>query len=201
MVFLHVSRQVVILGLHIGEAVDAADNHGSVLAQTVQDHAQGVLTNLVGVAGNTDRALRSGEGLGLLVQQHRAQIAVTQTNLTLVGNGTGDAERLQTLADAGSSLGGGLHALLQRNSGAQLIGPLRIFEADGLNALDDLISVNALAVVVSLQLVPIGEAVLLQNRLQLRHAAFVVLKQSHFHIPPLITACGGRSKRPHRPRP
>ena len=129
MVFLHVSRQVVILGLHIGEAVDAADDHGSVLAQTVQDDAQGVLANLVGIAGNADSAFRGSKGfvaseereaLGLLVQQHRAQIAVAQTNLTLVSDGTGDAERLQTFADAGGRFRSGLNALLQRDGSAQL---------------------------------------------------------------------------------
>ena len=43
---------------------------------------------------------RNAEALGLLVQQHGAQIAVAQTHLTLVGDGTGDAESLQALADA-----------------------------------------------------------------------------------------------------
>ena len=62
-IFLHVGRQVVILGLHIGEAVDAADDHGGVLAQTVQDDAQGSLANLVGVADDADGAFGGGEGL------------------------------------------------------------------------------------------------------------------------------------------
>ena len=90
-------------------------------------------------------------------------------------------------------LGSGLHALLQRDGGAQLIGPLGVLEADGLNALDDLIGVHALAVVESLQLFKILEAVLLQNRLQLRHATFVILQTEPFSHTSLITACAGRS--------
>ena len=46
--FLHDVNLVsleVILGLHEGEAVDAADDLGSILAQAVQDDAQGVLAN------------------------------------------------------------------------------------------------------------------------------------------------------------
>ena len=54
---------VVELGLHIGEAVDAGDDLGGVLAQAVQDDAQGLLAGLVGVADDADRALSGGEGL------------------------------------------------------------------------------------------------------------------------------------------
>ena len=187
-IFLDVGREVVILGLHIGKAVDAADDHGSVLAKTVEDDAQRGLADLVGVAGDADRALSSGkrlmtgqerEAFGLLVQQHGAQVAVAQTNLTLVGNGTGDAERLEAFADALGSLGSGLDALLQRDGGAQLVGPLRVFKGDGLDALDDLVGVNALGVVVGLQLIKILEAVLLENRLELGHATFITFKKSH----------------------
>ncbi len=189
MILLHVGGQVIILGLHIGETVDAADDHGSVLAQAVEDDPQGVLADLVGVAGDTDSALGGGEGLvagqesealGLLIQQHGAQVAVAQAHLALVRHGTGDAESLQAFADALGRLGGGLHALLQRDGRAQLISPLGVFKSDGLNALDDFVGVHALAVVVSLQLIEILEAILLEDRLELRHAPFITFKQSHF---------------------
>ena len=132
------------------------------------------------------------EALGLLVQQHGAQIAVAQTHLTLVGDGTGDAESLQALADALGSLGGGLDILLQRDGRAQFISPLGVFESDGLDALHDLVGVNALGIVESLQLIKILEAILFKHRLELRHATFKTFKQSHFCTPP-ITACAGRS--------
>ena len=44
--FLHdvkFAREIVELGLHVRETVDAADNHGSVLAETVKDAAQGLV--------------------------------------------------------------------------------------------------------------------------------------------------------------
>src|SRR5699024_1648362 len=45
---------VVELGLHVGEAVDPGDDLSSVLAQAVQDNPQGLLTGLVGAAGDAD---------------------------------------------------------------------------------------------------------------------------------------------------
>ena len=44
----------VIVGLDVGEAVDTADDLGSVLAQAVQDDAQGLFADLVGGTGNAD---------------------------------------------------------------------------------------------------------------------------------------------------
>ena len=46
---LELAREVVELGLHVGEAVDAGDDLSSVLAQTVEDDAQRLLASLVGV--------------------------------------------------------------------------------------------------------------------------------------------------------
>ena len=47
---LQLAGIIVELGLHIGEAVDAADDLGGVLAQAVEDDPQGLLAGLVGVA-------------------------------------------------------------------------------------------------------------------------------------------------------
>ena len=105
---------------------------------------------------------------------------MAQAHLTLIRHGAGDAESLQAFTDALGRLGSGLDALLQRDGRAQLIGPLGVFESDGLNALDNLVGVHALAVVVSLQLIKILEAILLEDRLELRHAPFITFKQSHF---------------------
>ena len=41
---LEFAGEVVELGLHKGEAVDAADDHGSVLTQTVEDATQGLVS-------------------------------------------------------------------------------------------------------------------------------------------------------------
>ena len=144
---------VVELGLYIGEAVDAGDDLGGVLAQAVQDDPQRLLTGLVGVAGDADGAFGGGEGLvtgqegkalGLVPKQHSAQVAVAQTNLAVVCYGTGDAEGLQADADGGGGVGGGLDALLHGDGSAHGVGPAGVLKADGLDALDDLIGVEAL---------------------------------------------------------
>ena len=119
------------------------------------------------------------EAFGLLVQQHGAQIAVADTDLALVRNRTGDAEGLQSGADPLGGFSSVLGAFLDSDSGAQFIGPLYVFEADGLGAFHDGVSVNALAVGKSFNFLEVFESVLVQNRLQLRHAAFIVFKQSH----------------------
>ncbi len=95
---------VVKLSLHIGEAIDTADDLRRILAQAVQDDPQRLLAGLVCVAHDADSALGSGKGLvaskesealGLVAQQHRAQVAVTETDLAILGHGAVDAERLQ----------------------------------------------------------------------------------------------------------
>ena len=53
--------EVVELGLHIGEAVDAADDHGSVLAQAAEDAAEGLAAYLVSHLGDLDGAFGSSE--------------------------------------------------------------------------------------------------------------------------------------------
>ena len=188
MVFLHVGGQVIVLGLHIGEPVNAADNHGSVLAQAVQDDTQWLGAHLVGVQGNLDGALRGGEGLmagqesealRLLVQQHGAEIAVADADLALVRHGAGNAESLQTDTDPLCGFGSSLRVFFHGNGGAELIGPLHVLKAYGLRALDDRICINAHAVGESLDIFKGFEAVFVQDGLQLRHASFVVFKQSH----------------------
>ena len=144
---------VVKLGLNVGEAVDAGDNLRRILAKAVQNDAQRGLSCLVGVADDTDRALGGCEGLvareeaealRLLRKEHRAQIAVAKADLAVIGDGAVDAERLQAFADGGSSLSSGLDALLHCDGRAYRVSPARIFKADGLNALDDLVRIKAL---------------------------------------------------------
>ena len=55
--------KVVELGLYIGETVNTADDHSGVFAQTVQDAAERVLTNLVRHLSDLDSALSSSERL------------------------------------------------------------------------------------------------------------------------------------------
>ena len=114
---LELARVVVELGLHIGEAVDAGDDLGGVLAQAVEDNAQRLLASLVGVQSQADSALsgseglvasQEGEALGVVGEQHSAQVAVAQTDLAVLGDGAGNGEGLDALADDSGSLRSGL---------------------------------------------------------------------------------------------
>ena len=102
------------------------------LPETVEDDAQRLLAGLVGVADDADRAFgggkglvagQEGEALGLVAEQHGAQVAVAQADLAVVGDGAGDAEALQADADGLGSLGGGLHALLDGDRRADAVRP------------------------------------------------------------------------------
>ena len=80
---------------------------------------RGLFAYLVGGAGGADSAFgggkalmagQEGKALGVFAQQHSAQVAMAQAHGALIGDGTGDAERLQALADGGGGFGGGLAA-------------------------------------------------------------------------------------------
>ena len=140
---LQLAGVVVELGLDIGEAVDTGDDLGGVLAEAVQDDAQGVLTSLVGVLDDADSTFSGGEGLvageeaealRLLGQEHRAQVAVAEADLAVVGDGAVDAEGLQAFADGGSGFRSGLDALLHGDGSADGVSPASVFKADGLDA-------------------------------------------------------------------
>ena len=216
MVFLDICGQIVVFGLHIGEAVDAADDHSGILAQSVQDDTEGFLADLIGVESDLDRALGSRKGLvareesealGLLIEQHGAQVAVADTDLTLVSDGTGNTESLQAYADPFCCLCSGLRVLFHGDRRSELICPFDILEADGLCTLNDAVGIHALAVCKSLYILKALEAVLVKNGLQLRHTSFIVFKQSHVAAPPSyslrgsihLTAPSSAVKRPYVP--
>ena len=78
----------------------------------------GVLRALLALLDDADGAFRSGKGLvtcqegrstcDLLAQQHRAEVAVAQTDLAVVGDRAVDAECLQAFADNTGCLRRGL---------------------------------------------------------------------------------------------
>ena len=111
-----------------------------ILAQAVQDDAQGGLADLVCGAGDADGTLSSCKGLvacqeseagGVLAQQTSAQIAVAQTDLTLLSDRAGDGESFQTFADGSSALGSIGQAALDGDGGAQGVCPDSVIKADG----------------------------------------------------------------------
>ena len=125
---------------------------------------------------------QEAEALGVLGKQHRTQIAVAQTDLAVVSDGTIDAERLQALADGGSCLSGGLDILLQRDSRAHGVRPAGILKADGLDALDDLIRVKALGLTHLAAGLHGLDAILCEDAIDLVDSSFVTFKQSHLRV-------------------
>ena len=182
---LQLRGEVVELSLYVCETIDAADDLCSVLAQTVQDNAEGLLTNLVGHLGNLDGTLGSserlvtsqeGEALSLLAEQTGSQVTMTQTHLTVVGNRTGDTEALQTDTDSLGSVSGSLHTLLDSDSGTTNVCPLSVLEANALCVLTHLIGVNTSFFTNLVGFLNTIDAILFQSSKNLVDTALLTLK-------------------------
>ena len=179
-----------MLGLHIGEAVDAGDDLGGVLAEAVQDNAQRLLAGLVGVHRDADGTLSGREGLvtseerealGVVAEKHGAEVAVTEADLAVLSDGAGHAEGLEALADDSGGLRSVLGTLLDGESAAEGVGPLGVLERDGLDALDDLARIDALVEADLLGLLEGGDAVLSEARVDLVDAALVTF-EAYSHV-------------------
>ncbi len=198
---LKLAGEVVELGLDIGEAVDAGDDLGGVLAEAVQDNAQRLLAGLVGVVGDANGALSGSEGLvasqerealGVLTKQHGAQVAMAQANLAVLGHGAGDAEGLQANADGGSGVGCVGDALLHGNGAAKGVSPLGVLKCDGLDVLSDLVGVEA-KIGADLQgFLEVGDAILGERLVDLVNAALVTFERNcHVYTPPFLYSARG----------
>ena len=142
----------IILGLNEGEAVDSGDDLCSVLAEAVQDNTKRLHTNLVCVVCDTDRTLSGCEGLVageeaealcLLGKEHLAQVTMAETYLTVVCYGTRDAEGLKSLTDCCSSVSCVSAVLLDCDCSTYDVSPASILEANGLNALNHVVNIEA----------------------------------------------------------
>ena len=99
---------------------------------------RGSLRALLALLDDADGAFGSGKGLvasqerealGLLAQQHSTQVAVTKTDLPVVGNGAVDAEGLQAFADLAGSVRRRLDARLQGDGRADTVSPSTRFRS------------------------------------------------------------------------
>ena len=156
---------------------------------TVEDDAQRVLADLVGVQGDLDRAFGSregfvageeGEALGVFAQEHGAQVAVAEADLAVVSDGAGDAEGLQADADIAGSFSGGSGVLLDRDRAADGVSPAGVLEGNRLSFFDDGIGIEALRFADVGAFFDAVDAVFLQHSVDLIDAAFITFKQCHF---------------------
>ena len=177
--------EVVHLGLNIGETVDSRDDLSGVFTKTVQDDAEGLLANDVRLGSNADGAFRSCEGLmtcqeaealGLFFEEHLAEVAVAETDFSVVGDGAGDAEGLKAFADGGSSVRSFSAALLDGDGGADGVSPCGVFEADRLDALDHVVDLEACVFGDLLCFFDVLDTILVQDSGDLIDSSLVVFK-------------------------
>lgn len=154
-------------------------------AEAVEDNSQGLCPDLVCVEGYFDSALsgsealvtcEEAEALCLLGEEHLAEVAVTEADLAVFGDGAGDAERLETDADCGSGVGSLDSAALYSDSAADCVCPDSVFKADGLGTSDDLVAVDALCKSDLFALLDGGNAVLSENGVDLVNSSLIVFK-------------------------
>ena len=163
---------------------------GGVLAQAVQDNAQGVLAHLVGVAGDADGAFGGGKGL-VAGQERRSTRSPRRSSMaprlpwprptwrcSATEPGMQKACRPSPMASAASAAV--FTPFFKAMAAPSVVSPLRRFQTQmGCTPLTILSSVNALGVVAELSsfLQKSLKPYFVQNGLDLGHASFVTFKQ------------------------
>ena len=176
---------VVKLGLNIGEPVDARDDLGGVFSETVQDAAQGLFAHFVGFGGDFDGAFggserfvagEEGEAFGLFAQQTGGEVTVAETYFAVVGYRAGNAEGLQADTDGFGSFGGVFAAFFQGDGATYDVGPLGVFEADGLGLFAGFVGVKTILVADGVCLFDVFDAVFVESSDDLFDTAFLALE-------------------------
>lgn len=147
-----------------------------VFAETVKNNAQGLNSYLICVKSNFNSALSRCEGfvtcqeaeaLGFFRKEHFTEVAVTETDLAVFGNGAGNTEGLKTDTDICGSGSGGFIAcalsLFKSDSRAYGVSPLCVFKADRLCFLNGGVGVNAVFCAYILALVNRRDTVIFKN--------------------------------------
>ena len=87
--------EIVELGLHICEAVDAGDDLCGIFSEAVEDAAERLLAHLVSLCGNLDGALcgcerlvagEEGETFCLFAEETGGEVAVAESDLTVISH-------------------------------------------------------------------------------------------------------------------
>ena len=119
------------------------------------------------------------EALGLIAQQHCAEVAVAEADLAVVSDGAVEAEALKADADVLCSFGSVLCAGLDCDSRADTVCPADVLKADGLDACGDLVRVEAHTLADLSAFLDRADAVLSEDAVYLVYSSLVILKQSH----------------------
>ena len=184
----------VVLSLNVSESVDTADDESGVLSETVEDNSERSLSYFVSRARDTDSAFRCRErlvtckeceALGFFRKKSCGEVSVTETDVTLFCDGTGDTERLKTDTDSFSGLSGARATLFDRYSATYGVRPYRVFESDRLYAFYYLIAVYAFFETDVSSLFEILYAILFKSSVDLVYSSVITFKcNTHIAVPP-----------------
>ena len=116
------------------------------------------------------------EALGLLREEHFAEVAVAEADLSVIGDGAGDAEGLEADADGGSSVGSLGAAALDSDGAADGVSPDGVLKADGLGLSHYLVAIDALSKSDFFAFFDGRDAVLGEDRVDLIYSSFVAFK-------------------------
>ena len=126
------------LGVAISPLGGNAWRVGGVGGHFPNREAQLFLGNADGSLCSSERlmACQECEAVGLLFQQHLAQITMAKTYFTLISNGTGDTESLQSFADCCCCVSCSSAAFLDCDCRAYRVSPACIFKTNWLDTLN-----------------------------------------------------------------
>jgi hypothetical protein len=200
---LQLARCEVVLRLHVGKAVDTLDDMSGVFAKSVQDDPKRIGSSFIGRTGQADRSLggrerfvtgTESEAVGLFEQKHRGQIAVADTDFSLVGDRAGDAEALEAFAERSGDFRRFSLAFFYRDGRADGICPTGVFKRDRLNFFGNGIGIYAFFFTDFPGVFRSLHVVLLQQFGDLRDTTFVSFKKWHYFDSLLMTGvdCLGR---------
>ena len=101
---------------------------------------------------------------------------MTETYLAVVGNRSGDAECLQTFADSLCRVGCVYATLLDSDSRAYDVSPLRILEADRLRLLAHLVGIETFLLANRFRILNTVDTILCKHGIDFIYAALVTFK-------------------------
>ena len=196
---------LVVIGLYVGETVYAADDESGVFSKSVQNDLQGLFTNLVCRARDTDCAFcrretfvtcKESEAFGFVAKEHCGEVAVAETDFAVFRDRARNAERLQTDADCFGGVRGFFAVFLDCDCTAYGISPDGVVERDGLDTFYDCVAVNAFVQADFLRVFKGSDAVFFKDTHDFINTSFITFEFDHCSILLLLFAgvdvfCGG----------
>ena len=116
------------------------------------------------------------ETICVVRKEHRAEVSVTETDFSVLGNRAGNTERLKSHADFSGGVGGFLCAALYSDSRAYGVRPDGVFKADGLSASHYIVAIDAVSKTDFLAFFNRRNAVFFQSSIDFVNSSFISFK-------------------------